>query len=174
MEKGCGSKFMNAIAKRFCGTVYYPKVTNTLLGEGINSPNGVTQGNKTSSNLFSFYLSDMSTAFDESHGYDDFTQPCNFGQLADDTVVYAEHRESLRHKCEQLMNYLKKKYQVLNIKKTKYCEFSSRPSFDDLLLDNGMSISSVNMKDGYVYGKSSLSPSQICLNDFPSLMFDLP
>ena len=75
-------------------TVYHPKISNNRLGTGIDSKIGVTQGRKTSSNLFSFYLSDMSKAFENSQ-YSDFMQPVDFGQLADDTVIYAD-RDSLR------------------------------------------------------------------------------
>ena len=106
MEEECDKKFKNAIAKTFCETVYHPKISEW-------------HDTRTSSNVFSFFLSDMSTAFGEWHQYDDFVQPGKFGQLADDAVIYVEHRESLRHKCKQLMDYSKKKFQILNIKKTK-------------------------------------------------------
>ena len=150
MKKGCGKFLTSAITKTLLKSVYYPKITNNRLGEGIVSEYGVTQGRKTSSNLFSFYLSDMSTAFINTR-YNDFMQPCDFTQLADDTAIYAEYIESLRSKCKEIFDYSDRKYQILNLKKTKYCEFSSNPTMEKLTIDEKTSIASVDTNQGYSY-----------------------
>ena len=59
----------------------------------------------------------MSKAFENSQ-YSDFMQPVDFGQLADDTVIYA-YRDSLRSKSSEIISYSDGKYQVINMKKTK-------------------------------------------------------
>ena len=73
MKKGCGKFLTSAITKTLSTSVYHPKISNNRLGEGIESVHGVTQGRKSSANLFSFYLSDMATAFEYTK-YDDFMQ----------------------------------------------------------------------------------------------------
>ena len=69
MKKGCGKLLTSAITKALSTSVYNPKISNNRLGEGIESVHGVTQGRKSSANIFAFYL-----------------QPCDFAQLVDDTV----------------------------------------------------------------------------------------
>ena len=97
MERGCGRNLTLAMYKTLCKATYHPKVNSQRLGEGITSNYGVTQGRKSSANLFSFYLSDMSTAFDCDTNTD-FMNPCIFAQLADDTSLYAEFLSSLRER----------------------------------------------------------------------------
>ena len=62
MKKGCGKQFMNAIAKTFTVSTYYPKINKTQIGEGITTYFGVTQG-RSSANLISFYVSNMPSTF---------------------------------------------------------------------------------------------------------------
>ena len=149
MEHGCGKYLTAALAKTLGKTTYHPKINSQRLGEGIDSMFGVTQGRKTSSNLFSFYLSDMSTAFDSGND-SDFMSPCIFAQLADDTSLYAELLTSLRDRVIRMLGYSVKKYQIPNMTKTYYCEFAESPSLEPLILDENRSIDSVNDVDGYV------------------------
>ena len=131
MTKGCGKCLTSAITKTLSKSVYHPKISNSRLGEGIESLHGVTQGRKTSANLLSFYLSGMATAFKKTR-YDDFMQPCDFAQLADDIVLYAEQLETLRSKCKEILHYSRRKYQMPNMIKTLYCEFTVQPALVEI------------------------------------------
>ena len=150
MDKGCGKRLTDAIIKTLTKSVYHPKISNQRLGDGIESVYGVTQGRKSSANLFSLYLSDMSTAFDDTR-YTDFMSPCIFAQLADDTALFAEFVESLREKIVEMLEYSKRKYQIPNMKKTFYCEFDDNPTLEPLQLDDDSYIDSVKMDTGYPY-----------------------
>ena len=77
---------------------------------------------KVADNLFSFYVSDMSSALRELNTKD-FMDPINLVQLADDTTLFADNIKSLQVKFKSLFQFLSKKYQVPNNKKTKYLSF---------------------------------------------------
>ena len=64
MKDGIGKKFVQAIVNVYENVSYSPKLSNNSLGEPISSSHGVTQGKKTSANLFSFFISDMCRGFD--------------------------------------------------------------------------------------------------------------
>ena len=100
MKKGCGKFLTSAITKTLSTSVYHPKISSNRLGEGIESVHGVTQGRKSSTNLLSFYLSDMTSAFEYTK-YDDFMQPCDFAQLDDGTVLYVDSIESIDINAEK-------------------------------------------------------------------------
>ena len=53
--------------------------------------------------------------------------PYNLAQLADDIIIIAEHTDHLKEKFIALLPYSKRKYEVPDIKKTKYCHFSETP-----------------------------------------------
>ena len=76
---------------------------------------------------------------------------CDFAQLADDTVLYADSLESIRHKCSEILSYSERKYQVPNMKKTLYAEFVTQPTLEDLMIDESKSISSIDFNKGYSY-----------------------
>ena len=76
--------------------------------------------------------------------------PYNLAQLADDTAFFAENISSLRMKFEAILSFSAGKYQIQNIKKTKYCHFSDTPSYQPLTLNNNILIGSVDDK-GYKY-----------------------
>ena len=149
MKKGCGHNMVRAIAKMFTTSTYYPKVNPCSLGEGITTDYGVTQGRCSSGSLFSFYVSDMPSAF-ENTVTEDFMDPYNLAQLADDTAFFAENIGSLRMKFEAILSFSAEKCQIPNIKKTKYCHFTDTPSYEPLALSDNVSIGSVDDK-GYKY-----------------------
>ena len=101
MKHGCGKIFTMAIYKILSTARYHPKINSQ--GKGIKSLTGVTQGKKTSANLFSFYLSDMATAF-EGVDTTDLMSPCIFAQLADDTSLYAELLSSLKERIIRMLS----------------------------------------------------------------------
>ena len=62
MLKKVGSVFTRAIARMYRNTYYIPKVSKQRTGEPIRARHGVTQGQKTAANLFSFAISDIPKA----------------------------------------------------------------------------------------------------------------
>ena len=135
MKKGCGKQFTNAIAKTFTESTYYPKINKTQIGEGITTYLGVIPGRSSSANLFSFCVSDMPSAFNNLI-ISDYMDPYNLAQLVDDTIIIAEHTDHSKEKFIALLTYPKRKYQVPNIKKTKYCHFSGTLMRAPLIINN--------------------------------------
>ena len=150
MKKGCGKNFTKAITNMFATSEYYPKSNGSTLYAGIDSDYGVAQGRRSSGNIFSFYVSDMPQAFDDLD-CDDFMEPINIAQLADDTSIYAETISNLLKKFQALFKFSKDKYQVPNVKKTVYCNFSKNPYDEPIQLDDISFIFSVDPLTGYKY-----------------------
>ena len=73
-----------------------------------------TQGRKSSSHLFSFYVSDRAS---DNVNINDYMDPYNIAQLADDTTIISETFESLRSKMKAIVSYSEKRYQIPNVKK---------------------------------------------------------
>ena len=94
---GIGREMVCAIRNMYLDTSYVPKLSNSYIGYEIISNFGVTQGRKSSANLFSYYISDMGTCLSDLPK-DDFMDPYCLLQLADDTNVLAESLKSLRIK----------------------------------------------------------------------------
>ena len=149
MVNGCGSKFIKAIAKMYRSTTYIPMSNNKLLNEIVTSY-GVAQGRHTSPNLYSFLVSDMPQCTNEILR-EDFMDPFNIAQLADDTITLAEKQDSLVSKIRCLLEYSQNIYQVPNLTKTFFCHFSNNPSLDPIQINRDISIASVNVKKGYKY-----------------------
>ena len=126
INANCGKAFIQAISKMFTETFYAPKIGKNIMGESISSKHGVTQGRKSSTNLFSFFVSDMGNTL-RTVNTTDFHDPYNLAQLADDTAVIAEYFESLGKKFEKVFDYSDKKFQVPNVKKTLYANFAENP-----------------------------------------------
>ena len=150
IESGCGSFLTRAIAKMFSTSSYFPKLGFSNIGDGIDSNHGVAQGRRTSGNLFSFFTSDIATAL-QGINSNDFMDPFNIAQLADDTAFYAENVESLRSKFKRIFAYSSDKYQIPNTSKTKYCHFSKSPSADPIVVDEHIIVNSVTEEKGYKY-----------------------
>ena len=129
---------------------YAPKISETHLGEHIGTTHGVTQGRGSSTSFFSFYVSDMPSCL-ENINTNDFFDPFNLLQLADDTTVMADKLESLRLKFVALFSYSSRKYQIPNIKKTYYAHFATNPSTTSLRINNNIFISSIDKTKGHVY-----------------------
>ena len=126
IDNGCGKTFVQAVSKMFSETFYAPKVAKNLMGKSISSKHGVTQGRKSSTNLFSFYVADMGNAVNTTNTTD-FYDPYNLAQLADDTALIAEHFQSLSMKMNATFAYSNRKYQIPNVKKTVYANFTENP-----------------------------------------------
>ena len=148
--KGCGSKFTKAISKMFMTSTYYPKSNKNYLSDGITTDYGVTQGRRSSGSLFSFYVSDMPDALNNTE-YNDFMDPLSLAQLADDSAIYAEFIHNLIEKFRRIFEYSDDKNQVANIKKTVYCNFAKNPRLTPLKINETVTLESVNPSAGYKY-----------------------
>ena len=150
MKKGCGSQLTKAIANMYMVTEYLPKLKWNKLGDSIETRYGVTQGRKSSPTIFSFYVSDMPQSFDDI-ATSDFMDPYNLAQLADDTAIISETSESLINKVNAIFSFSESRYQIVNMKKTQYCNFNENPIKYPLTLDNNKMIQSVDVSTGYKY-----------------------
>ena len=150
MVKGCGSQLTKAIANMYMVTEYLPRLKSNKLGESIKTKYGVTQGRKSSSTIFSFYVSDMAKSLDNIVTFD-FMDPFNLAQLADDTSILSETFESLRCKIKGVFSYSKRRYQVPNIGKTRYCNFNENPVVYPMSIDESNLVHSVDSVKGYKY-----------------------
>ena len=143
-----GKRFAEAIAQMYSYTAYVPKESNTTLGEKIETKHGVTQGKTSSANFYSFYVSDMPECL--RNQINDFMDPFNLAQLADDTATFASMLESLKNKIVELLKYSSENDQCANIDKTKHLHLSKQPVTDPIVIDDKRSVESAH-KDGYNY-----------------------
>ena len=157
MNNGCGHTFTNTIAKMYRTTIYIPMSNNKLLDE-IDTSYGVAQGRHTSPNLYSFFVSDMSPCINELIG-EDFMDPFNIAQLANDTIILAEKQESLREKIHCLLKYSQNIYQIPNLGKTFFCHFSNIPTLNPIQINLDTSISSVDIEKGHKYLSMKFLPT---------------
>ena len=81
----CGKNYVCALAKMYGESSYAPKLNECQLGKKITTNHGVTQGRRSSGNLFSYYISDMAKAV-KTVPTNDFLDTFNMTQLADDTA----------------------------------------------------------------------------------------
>ena len=150
MERGCGSKYIQALAKMYMESFYAPKVGDRKLGNSIRTVHGVTQGRRSSTNYFSFFVSDMPLCT-RNIGTNDFLDPYNLAQLADDTITLAESFNSLQMKLKALFEYSEGIGQVPNIKKTLYGNFTQYPTVDPMEIEAGNYIHSIHPEKGQNY-----------------------
>ena len=99
----------------------------------------------------------------------DFLDPYNLIQLADDTILLAEYFESLHKKFAAIFKYSKDKYQIPNVKKTFYANFSKRPTMIPMSFGE-TSIDSIDKDKGHVYLGMSFLPTD---NFHKILMFNI-
>ena len=103
------------------------------LGEPISSRNGVPQGRKTSANLFSFYISDMGESIKVEKS---FLHPVCILQLADDTAIIADSKETLSNIFNQLIKYSENKLMSGNLTKTFYIHLKEAGIDDAIKINN--------------------------------------
>ena len=144
MKNGAGAKCINTVANMYDETIYTPKINNNTYGNSIMTRHCVTQGRKTSPNLFSFNIFNMHEAISIPTT---FLKDVN---LADDTALLAETSENLTDLFKQVLKYSSKKYLVGNILKTCYMHSNTNPSNGPLLISDDTTRSAA--KDGkYLY-----------------------
>ena len=148
LERGIGKGLAQAIFSMYSNTSYTPKISKNLVGEPIVTKFGVTQGRKSSGNLYAFAISDMPKSVCNNHPKD-FMDPYCIAQLADDTSLTAETRESKKTKFQKIINCSEDKEQHINTDKTKYMHMSPDPVTTPIILDDGRKIEAVELNDGY-------------------------
>ena len=80
MVKGCVNQLTKSIANMYMVTENLSRLRGNKLGESITTKYGVTQG-RSSSTIFSFYVSDMAKSLDNFMAYD-FMDPFNIDILS--------------------------------------------------------------------------------------------
>ena len=136
MDQDIGDTFVRAVAAMYEESIYVPKVGGNMLGDMINTFYGVTQGRRSSTSFFSFLIREMANAI-HTYEYDDFVEPHNMAQMADDTMLAAELRESLGPKFESVYEFSDDKKQSINIDKTLYVHMSKSPDTQPISCSDG-------------------------------------
>ena len=147
-SRNAGSRFTSAISRMYTHTSYRPKISESMLGEAIPTKHGVTQGKKSSANLYSFFVSDMGTCLIEYT--EDFMDPANLCQLADDTATAAESTRSMGNKLGSLFEYSDNNDQIANLGKTLYLHLSKDPITEPIEVGENQFVESAH-KTGYPY-----------------------
>lgn len=103
LDKGIGKKFAEAIYSMYSNTSYTPKISKNMVGNPITTEFGVTQGRKSSGNMYAFAISDMPKSVHDNNSKD-FMDPYCVAQLADDTSLTSESIESKKNKFQKIIN----------------------------------------------------------------------
>ena len=145
MKHELGDTFVRAVAEMYEETTYIPKIDQRSLGDPISTCYGVTQGRRSSTGLFSFLIRDMADTVNTNVAYEDFMEPHNLAQMADDTILAAELRESLGGKFGTVKLFSDEKKQSVNVEKTLFIHMSKSPDTEPILCNNDtVSISSLD------------------------------
>ena len=134
----------------YSNTAYVAKISNSEVGQDIETKHGLTQGKTSSASIFSYYISDMHEAVNNVHPKD-FLDPLNLFQVADDSTPLADSRESLIRKAKSVFEYSDRKYLVINVPKTKFMEFSNHPDLEPLELNDNTIVEAVCPNKGYCW-----------------------
>ena len=148
MKHNMGDTFVRAVADMYEENYYIPRIDRSMLGEPIQTVYGVTQGRRSSTSFFSFLICDMGKAINAIN-YNDFMEPHNMAQMADDTIVAAEQPNSLGGKFKSVQSFSDDKGQSINIDKTLYIHMSTTPNTQTITCGDGVKIASLEL------GKSS-------------------
>ena len=124
MIKNVGSAFTRAISNMYHSTYYVPKITTQRTGHPILAKHGVTQGRKSSTNLFSFAICDMPKVVAVSGS---FLCGNNVLQLADDASLITNSFKDLSVAFKQIIQTSCETFMVTNIEKTFYLLLSKKP-----------------------------------------------
>ena len=98
VENEAGATFTKAVSQMYSRSYYVPKRSTHRLGEPISAEHGVTQGRKSSTNLFSFAISCIPKAM--------LSQDNHVLQLADDASIISNSYNDLAIAFKQLIEYL--------------------------------------------------------------------
>ena len=159
MQNNIGQRFLRNFTNIYRDTKYITKISDSRMGNEITTDHGVTQGKNSSGNVFSFFVSDMQSHMERLET-NDFMDPMSLLQLADDTSTIADNLTSFINKMLCLIQYSIQKHQKVNNGKTKYLHMCNSASFDDIQLDDHISISSVLPKEGYIWLGFWLTPTE--------------
>ena len=149
MGRGIGKGLVRAVFNMYSNTSYTPKISRQLVGSPIKTEFGVTQGRKSSGNLYAFAISDIPKCLHGDDSTKDFMDPYCIAQLADDTSLTSESLESKKNKFQKVIDCADDKHQHINTDKTKYMHMSSDPIRTPIILDDGRKIDAVELGAGY-------------------------
>ena len=176
MKKGAGKKLVQAINCMYSSTSYTPKIDKNSIGDPIVTSYGVTQGRKSSSNLFAFAISEMPESV-RNIIPKDFMDPFCMAQLADDTSISAESLVSMTNKFHHVIKYSDIKHQHINTSKTKYMHMSTNPIQLPVILENEKVIKAVELDTRYPFLGFNLTYSDdiydLIVNNLNSKMFNV-
>ena len=160
----------------YSNTAYTPKINRNLIGSPIETKFGVTQGRKSSGNLYAFAISDLPKALKDDN-MTDFMDPYCVAQLADDTSITSESLQSQSIKFQKVIDYATIKHQHINTKKTKYMNMSSDPVTTPIILNEDKVINAVDIGDGYNFLGFKLTYSndiyEIVENNLKSKLYNI-
>ena len=140
IDEGLGEKFVQSVAAMYTESSYVPKCKGNSLGEPITTYYGVTQGRRSSTIFFSFLIRDMPDSIPPDER-DDYMDPYNTAEMADDTILAAENRLSLKNKFEYIYQFSSDKYQLINMDKTLFLHMSETPDTQQIICDNEFIVS---------------------------------
>ena len=150
MSENLGCKFIQTVSAMYRKSTYIPKVAADRLGDPIDTYYGVTQGRRSSTNFFTFLIRDMPLAV-SSEEFDDFMDPHNCAQMADDTIIAAETRISQRNKFDRIYDFSCDKGQTINVGKTLFINMSKTPDTQDITCNNDRTLSSLEPGKSVLY-----------------------
>ena len=148
MTNNIGHRFLKAFVDTYKATTYVPQISKNALGEDIQTSYGVTQGKSSSANVFSFFVSDTHQSVDEVN-CNDFLDPFNLLQLADDTIVLAESKSSFTKKVQKIEQYSNKKDLKINEDKTKHLNMGNNSCRESIIISDKLQIKAMNDNEGY-------------------------
>ena len=138
MDKKFGKRFVQNFMNSYESTRYVVKASSTERGPSIDTDQGLTQGKTTSSNYFSLFVSDMPNGLQEANNQD-FMDPFNIFQLADDTTVIAEVIRSFIRNMTIVSKYSLEKFLRIHLTKSQYLHLTSditKKLSEDIILEN--------------------------------------
>ena len=148
IEEGVGKRYITSFFLSYEKTNYIIKASADKIGNTIETNSGVTQGKTSSSNVFSFFVSDMHKPL-ESLENCDYMDPMNLLQLADDTTVLAETTPSFHNKMKTVQTYSEDKDMSIHPSKSKYLHLTNNvPLTNDIIIDGKMRMQPIDEK-GY-------------------------
>ena len=133
IRKNAGATFTKAIANMYQSTYYVPKITSKIKGKPILTKHGVTQGRRSSTNLYSLAVCDTPKSIVLR---DSFLHGNNILQLADDSSILTSTLNDLAIAFNQFTKSSNENYMVTNYDKTFYLHLANNPTKDPIHLIN--------------------------------------
>lgn len=158
IDKGIGTKYIQAVAKMYDNSVYIPKISSNRIGNKITTKFGVTQGRKSSTSYFSFLVSDMHNEFNTLQT-NDFLEGDDLAQMADDTLTAGDSLQSISDKFDCIIKFSESKHQHINVDKTCYIQMNQNPNENCITTSNNHTINAIKKNNSTNYLGFHLTPT---------------